>query len=275
MLDDSDLTPSAYRLYGHIKRVAGDNEVCAESTRQMAGKCRMSIGMVSEAKKELLDAGLIHIVGRGAYGKDIIQPVNIWPQNYEKYANRSHSEHVHENEDRSPESNRSHSEQNRSQYEQDDRTRSHYERIKKEHNTTSAKAEVSASDDAAPPQPTGKPPKPKQPRAPTAYINPDTGVSTADIKAAYLKALSHAEPKAVVNHGEMGNAAKKLAQAGWKPEEVNTCFWQLKREKFWEGRHLSLSSIASQIAATLNGKEAVRQSPNGSQPSYKKLKVLG
>lgn len=85
MLDDADLSPHAYRLYGHIKRVAGDNGECNENTRHLGVKCQMSIGQVSKAKKELFERGFIHL-GRGEFGRDVMKPTNLWQQNYEKYA---------------------------------------------------------------------------------------------------------------------------------------------------------------------------------------------
>lgn len=102
MLDDADLSPHAYRLYGHIKRVAGDDGECNENTRHLAVKCQMSIGQISKAKRELFERGFIHL-GRGDFGRDVMKPSNIWQQNYETYAS-------------SPE------EQSCSQYEQEQKT---------------------------------------------------------------------------------------------------------------------------------------------------------
>lgn len=53
LVDDLDLTPYAYRLYGHLRRVAGENGKCWQSTSTLSKACRMSMGSVSEAKKEL------------------------------------------------------------------------------------------------------------------------------------------------------------------------------------------------------------------------------
>lgn len=122
LLDDSNLSPSAYRLYGHIKRVAGDKGVCRDSTRQMAVHCRMSIGMVSEARKDLLDRGLINVAGRGPHGLDIIEVTDVWPKNYEKYNQSSQYERCDTEIESLPDEQRSDSEQI-------DTQRSHCEQI--------------------------------------------------------------------------------------------------------------------------------------------------
>lgn len=60
LVDDLGLSPYAYRLYGHYKRVCGAaGSVCKETTRKTAERTNMSTGKVSEAKHELREAGLI------------------------------------------------------------------------------------------------------------------------------------------------------------------------------------------------------------------------
>lgn len=53
IVDDMGLTPYAYRLYGHLRRVAGENGKCWQSTSTLAKSCGMSTGTVSKAKEEL------------------------------------------------------------------------------------------------------------------------------------------------------------------------------------------------------------------------------
>jgi predicted transcriptional regulator len=89
LIDDMDLSVYAFRLYIHIKRVAGPNGTCYEGTRTLAEKCRMSVGMVSGARQELIEKGLIAQVGeRTTRGGTIAEysPVDIWQENYESYA---------------------------------------------------------------------------------------------------------------------------------------------------------------------------------------------
>ncbi len=66
LVDDMNLTPFAYRLYGHLKRVAGENGKCWQSTETLAKACGMSAGKVSDAKKELENVfpPLIRIVSK-------------------------------------------------------------------------------------------------------------------------------------------------------------------------------------------------------------------
>lgn len=61
IIDDLDLSVYAFRLYFHIKRRAGENGNCWESTATLAKACNMSTGMVSKAKTELAEKGLITI----------------------------------------------------------------------------------------------------------------------------------------------------------------------------------------------------------------------
>lgn len=84
IVDEMDLTPYAYRLYGHIRRVAGENGACWEGTATLAEKCHMSTGMVSKVKKELVKVGLIRIEKRsGQTGKyDHITILNVWSLNH-------------------------------------------------------------------------------------------------------------------------------------------------------------------------------------------------
>lgn len=61
IIDDLDLSPYAFRLYVHLKRVAGDNGTCYQTQETLAAACKMSEGSISNAKKELVAAGLISI----------------------------------------------------------------------------------------------------------------------------------------------------------------------------------------------------------------------
>ena len=87
VVDDAKLSVYAYRLYGHIKRVAGDEGNCYQGTRTLALSCGMSTGSVSSAKKELVKEGLIKITKKqgngGVYDSIIIQ--DIWSKNMNQY----------------------------------------------------------------------------------------------------------------------------------------------------------------------------------------------
>lgn len=61
MIDDAGLSLIAFRLYVHLKRVAGENGECYQSTSTLATACNMSAGAISKAKAELIKAELIEI----------------------------------------------------------------------------------------------------------------------------------------------------------------------------------------------------------------------
>jgi hypothetical protein len=93
LIDDMNLDPFAFRLYVHIKRRAGDNGACWESTRNLAKCCNMSAGRVSKAKQVLVDNGLITIGERAVRGGKVhlITVIDIWPQNMATYASDKRS----------------------------------------------------------------------------------------------------------------------------------------------------------------------------------------
>jgi len=88
LVDDLNfLTPFAYRLYAHLRRVAGENGACWQNTNTLASSCNMSAGSVSKAKRELAAADLIHIEKKsgpnGLY--DYITILNIWQLNHDHF----------------------------------------------------------------------------------------------------------------------------------------------------------------------------------------------
>lgn len=91
LVDDFGLDVYAFRLYVHIKRVAGAiGGQCTQGTSTLAKSCRMSAGRISKAKKDLLDAGLVTITETPCNGGmlDAISIVDIWAKNFEKFAPR-------------------------------------------------------------------------------------------------------------------------------------------------------------------------------------------
>jgi hypothetical protein len=53
LVDIMELSPYAYRLYGHLRKVAGESGRCWQSTKTLAKACDMSMGKVSASKVEL------------------------------------------------------------------------------------------------------------------------------------------------------------------------------------------------------------------------------
>ena len=91
MIDDAELSPIAFRLYCHLKRVIGSSETgyCSQSIVTMAECCGLSNPTVVKAKAELSDAGLIRIHERrnkgGGMEGHTITLTNIWNINEEIY----------------------------------------------------------------------------------------------------------------------------------------------------------------------------------------------
>jgi hypothetical protein len=90
LVDDAKLSPYAYRLYGHLRRVAGEtvDGRCWQSTETLAEHCDMSTGSVSKAKKDLEAAGLIAITSKTKNGTRYheISILDVWQDNHDKYA---------------------------------------------------------------------------------------------------------------------------------------------------------------------------------------------
>lgn len=87
LVDDAELTLKAYRLYGHIKRVAGEHGRCVEGVDAMAKKCKMSKPSVIEAKRELETKELISVTAsRDRTKPDELVILDIWHRNAEMFA---------------------------------------------------------------------------------------------------------------------------------------------------------------------------------------------
>jgi DnaD/phage-associated family protein len=89
MVDDMNLSPYAFRLYAHLKRVAGDLGACWQSTNTLAAACLMSAGMVSKSKQELTEKKLIHIERKHKPDGDWyheVKIIDIWLQNSRAYS---------------------------------------------------------------------------------------------------------------------------------------------------------------------------------------------
>lgn len=91
---DDDLDPYQYRLYGHYKRVCGDNGTCWQSTKTTAEITKMSVGKVASTRRELEELGYIHINEDGHTLQ--IKMCDVMPANTERFKKRSpHERDVH------------------------------------------------------------------------------------------------------------------------------------------------------------------------------------
>ena len=96
LVDDMNLDPYAFRLYCHLRRVAGEQGRCWRSGETLARECCMSTGQVSEAKRVLATTNppliLIKEI-RGEHGKcHSITICDIWQQNAMQFVKPSYSE---------------------------------------------------------------------------------------------------------------------------------------------------------------------------------------
>jgi hypothetical protein len=94
LVDDADIDPYAYRVYGHLKREAGQNGEVELSSRRIAYHCKMSAARVVTAKRDLVDANLISVIPGGDGFTDTIVILDIWRENILRYAPESDAANV-------------------------------------------------------------------------------------------------------------------------------------------------------------------------------------
>lgn len=97
---DDDLGPYEYRLLGHYVRVCGSGGECWESTRTTAEKTKMSVGMVSKARKELERLGYIKVAENSQHKTMTIIVVDRMAENSSRYGSKPaecspHEQSVH------------------------------------------------------------------------------------------------------------------------------------------------------------------------------------
>jgi hypothetical protein len=83
LVDDMDLDPFEFRLLVHYYRVGN----CWESVRTTAKRCAMSVGKVSQVRRELATKKLIDIQGLAGGGLRITVR-DIWPRNFAHFAKK-------------------------------------------------------------------------------------------------------------------------------------------------------------------------------------------
>lgn len=90
LVDELGLTVYAFRLYVHLKRTAGDGGICRRGYRSMAERCKMSLGSIAKARRELVANGLIRCVEKqtGPVGRRgfHITIIDLWTANMRHFA---------------------------------------------------------------------------------------------------------------------------------------------------------------------------------------------
>ena len=88
IIDDADLSPTAYRLYCHLRRITGEDGICWKGVRQLSKDCNLSQPTLIKYKYELAKAGLIRITeGKVSDhpGHHLITICSVWGENHTKY----------------------------------------------------------------------------------------------------------------------------------------------------------------------------------------------
>lgn len=90
IVDDMNLSVYAFRLYVHLRRVAGDEGQCWQSAETLSKSCNMSAGMIGKAREELSSNGLINIERKknpnGGREFFVITIADLWQINSKKYS---------------------------------------------------------------------------------------------------------------------------------------------------------------------------------------------
>ena len=88
LVDDLGLDPYEYRLYGHMMRIIGREGACWKGSPAIAEQCGMSLGKVSQVKRQLAERGLIRVERRNTDNgeADWITVVDIWVYNMQVYS---------------------------------------------------------------------------------------------------------------------------------------------------------------------------------------------
>lgn len=109
MIDDIGLSVYAYRLYGRIKRVAGDAGACWQSVDTLSAGCSMSAGSIVKARRELEKRGLIEIewIRNESGGRPFakVKITNVWADNIAIYGsgdNERMAKYTHQEDTTSP-----------------------------------------------------------------------------------------------------------------------------------------------------------------------------
>lgn len=241
-VDDMGLSVYAFRLYAHLKRVAGDGGRCFQGRRKLAEHCGMSSGMITNAKRELVERGLIEIAPGDSKTStsDTITIVDIWQENFKQFANRTPGHTV--------------------------TTPSHH-MTTPGHTVTHPGHVVDHKKEPVKKEPVKKEPitscASAQPPKKAASAKKETHPNTQPVLQAYLDVLDY-EP---ASYPQEATAAKAIAKAGYTPDDVAAAYSLLKAQDFWASKHLSLVNVHKQMPAMkqalLSGKSKPKKGVEG------------
>lgn len=246
LVDDLDLSVYAFRLYVHIKRVAGPSGTCYEGARRLAEKCRMSPSKVAEAKQELLDKGLITRGKRHTNGgeTDELTPVDLWAQNFQAFSKGDRCAIT------MPEGDRNAITGDRQEITREygattPQTADLFDEGDRKGDRTAIKGDRTAIERINHEERTYKN-KTAAPRAPRAGASPD--------HARLMQLFAAEQPDGrIPDGGACGQAAKSLLAGGYTPEQAIDAYHALKAQPFYRNKYVSLTLVNREIGTILNG----------------------
>lgn len=91
-----DLEPYHKALWLHYANICADSKTgaCFEKVETTARKAKMAAGMVTKIRDQLEAMGLIRVSEHPVYKSKVIEMVDLWPQNMERYGSDSLSESI-------------------------------------------------------------------------------------------------------------------------------------------------------------------------------------
>jgi hypothetical protein len=242
IVDDSELDPFAFRLYVHLKRVAGETGRCTQSTSTLATACKMSRPVVVDAKKTLVEKGLITIElvenRHGGRPYHEITIVDIWQENITSFAGQGSVVDLPSSRDLPCKVNDATLQGSVVERKKNPNKKNPIRRTK-EQNEESRKAREPTVD-------------PKQ---------------TWAVFAAYCEGLG-IDPRMVPESTKNGDlkVAAELVAVGYTPEMVRAATEAKANDKWWKNKEIRLRHVAGGIAQRNGGKRngtAVRRSNGG------------
>jgi len=250
ILDQYNLSLSAFRLYVHLKRVAADAGLCWQSQSTLAAACHLSLPVIRKAKRELESAGLIIIRDvpnqHGGRKHHEIAIVDIWQANVDYYASKGKILTLHKGKNLTPKNNPM---EEKPRYLQD--SEFHSESCALADNVES-KVDSDVPEEVNVEQGKKSTRKPRQPAFPKAEMD------------RMVKALAQHVGPPPTNDAEWGKyrrAAKLLLQSGATPDAIPK-LKSAAQSNGWPTQYITVMALATNYGIL------TRSSPSNAPPDY-------
>jgi hypothetical protein len=210
--DDSRLTVHAFRLYCHIKRVAGEDGECYQSIKTLCKVCHMTKPTLLKSRRLLEEAGYIDIDPRRGQ-TSIIRVRDIWSQNIGHFLAKS----IDRMEDGEAWSTKQpgdgiHFDQ---EVVKNDTTKNNPIRITHEEEGRN-------------------------------LVSSSSPLGNEQIKELFA-ALKERRGYNYPNHSAEAKAIRWMLREGYTPDDILGCYDKLKRKPFWEEKTLAMMSVQKEI----------------------------